>query len=75
MNRNHYVVYWNDATQSYLTTTPHEWARQYGHRHGLPEGARTSQIEDVLKSLFRFVEFTYETSVVLCHMDTQTPNF
>ena len=66
MNRTHYVVYWDNTTNSYTTTTPREWARRFGQNHGIDGEARTAAIEDYLKSEFRFVEFTYDTAVVLC---------
>jgi len=75
MNRTHYVVYWSENLGSYTTTTPREWARQFGQNHNIDNDARTQAIEDYLKSHFRFIEFTFDNSVVLCNLDTVTPNF
>lgn len=75
MNRSHYVVYWDNNTNSFVTTTPRDWARDFGARHGIDGDARTAAIEDYLKSQFRFVEFTNDTSVVLFQFNTTTPDF
>jgi len=75
MNRIHYVVYWDEKLRAFTTTTPREWARQFGHIHGIDNNARTQAIEDFLKAEYRFVEFTFDNSVVLCNLDTVAPNF
>jgi hypothetical protein len=46
MNRTHYVVYWDNNLGAYTTTTPREWARQFGHNHDIDAETRTSAIED-----------------------------